>query len=537
MKSILLHLFFWGMMTAVQSQEHARVFFTDKPNVAQSLSNPISILTQKAIDRKNKFGIVIDETDVPVNENYITTLKQQSGISVLAKSKWFNLAHVVGAKADVDALLALPFVSRIEFADRSLNSPPNQTSPLSKTQKFQAAQVTFNYGGSLNQVQMMNVDQLHLQDFTGEGITVGVMDSGFPGVNTMAAFQRLRDNGDLLGGFDFVNRTPDVFAFNGNDHGTQVLSAMAAFVDGQLIGAAPDASYFLFLTEDVFSETPVEETYWVEAAERADSLGVDILNTSLGYSRFDDSRYNYTPSDMNGQTAFITLGADKAFEKGMIVVNSAGNSGNDATWQIVTAPADGFQVLALGAVNATGTVAATSSRGPTADGRIKPDVAAQGVSTVVVNQSNQVVSNSGTSFSSPLVTGAIAALWQANPIKTPAEIISFVKNSGSQAGAPDNTLGYGIPDFQQALQTLSLQDKFMDEVRIFPNPADDFLQIQLPTNLTFEFSMYDVLGRLLSITSVNNSTHTFDVSKLRPGMYLGKLQTSSFQKTFKILVR
>lgn len=537
MNKLLLIILFWVWFTVGFSQEHARVFFTDKPNVAASLANPVSILTQKAINRKNKFGIPIDETDVPVNESHISTLKQQQGITVLAKSKWFNMVHVVGNKRDIDALLALSFVSRIEFADRSLNSPPNQTSPLTRTQKLQASQITFNYGSSLNQVQMMNVDQLHQQDLTAEGITIGVMDSGFPGVNTIAAFQRLRDNSDLVGGFDFVSRNPNVFAFTANDHGTQVLSAMVAFVDGQLVGTAPDASYYLFRTEDAFSETPVEESYWVEAAERADSLGVDILNTSLGYSRFDDARYNYSPSDMNGQTAFITLGADKAFEKGMIVVNSAGNSGNDVNWQIVTAPADGFQVLAVGAVNATGTVATSSSRGPTADGRIKPDVVAQGVSTVLVNQTNQVINNSGTSFSAPLVTGAIASLWQANPTKTPAEIISIVKNSSSQAGSPDNSLGFGIPDFQQALQTLSLTDKFMDEARIFPNPADDFLQIQLPVSLSFEFALYDMLGRLQKVESATSSTHTVNLSQLSPGMYLAQLKTDGFQKTFKILLR
>lgn len=537
MNRFLLLLFFSGIATVVFSQEHARLFFTDKPNVAQSLANPLSILTQKAIDRKNKFGIVIDESDVPVNENYISTLKQQAGISVLAKSKWFNLAHVFGAKTDIDALLNLPFVSRIEFADRSLNPPPRQTSSFSKLQKFQATQVVFNYGSSLNQVQMMHVDQLHQQDFTGEGITVGLMDSGFSGVNTIAAFQRLRDDGDLLGGFDFVSRNPDVFAFTGNDHGTQVLSAMAAFLDGQMVGTAPDASYYLLRTEDVSSETPVEETYWVEAAERADSLGIDILNTSLGYNRFDDSRYNYTPADMNGQTAFITLGADRAFEKGMIVVNSAGNSGNDATWQIVTAPADGFHVLAVGAVNSTGVIAGFSSRGPTADNRIKPDVVAQGVSTFLVNLSNQVITSNGTSFSSPLVAGAIASLWQANPNKTPMEIVALVKNASSQSTAPDNTMGYGIPNFQQALQTLSLTDKFVSEIRVFPNPADDFLHVELPQNIEFEFLMYDILGRLLSSERGTTIRQTFDISRLSPGMYLGKLQMPTFQKTFKILVR
>lgn len=518
------------------AQEHARVFFTDKPNVASALANPNSILTQKAIDRKNKFGIPIEETDVPVNESYIATLKQQQGITFLAKSKWFNMAHVLGEKSAIDALLALPFVSRIEFADRSLNTPPMQT-PFSEIEKLQAALVNFNYGNSLNQVQMIQVDALHLQDFTGAGMTIGVMDSGFAGVNTLSAFQRLRDNGGLAGGFDFVDRNPNVFAFTGNDHGTQVLSAMSAFIDGQIVGTAPDATYYLFRTENVFSETPVEESYWVEAAERADSLGVDLLNTSLGYNRFDDSRYNYSPTEMDGQTAFITLGADMAFQKGMVVVNSAGNSGNDATWQIITAPADGFNVLAVGAVNTSGTVAGFSSRGPTADNRTKPDVVAQGVSTVLVNAAGQVINSNGTSFSSPLITGAIASLWQSQPNATPTQIINAVRQSASLYPTPNNDLGFGIPDFSVAMQTLSIQDFSASKILIYPNPVEDWLHIEWADSGSFQLSLYDVLGRLqLQIQGLNNRFDA-NLNRLSSGMYIGTLQANSFKKTFKIWVK
>lgn len=535
MMSRKLLFLFLLMFTGLYAQEHARVYFTDKPNVSQALANPSTILTPKAVNRKIKFSIPITETDVPVNEAYINQLKAQPGISVKVKSKWFNMAHVIGFKTDVDALLALPFVSHIEYADRQLNTPPPAFEKYAKAQRIKEVQVNFNYGTALNQVQMMGVDALHQQDFTGEGITIGVMDSGFNNVQTISAFQRLRVAGKIQSGFDFVDRTADVFAFTGDDHGTQVLSAMGGFLDGQMVGTAPDASYYLFRTEDIFSETPVEESYWVAAAERADSLGVDLLNTSLGYSVFDESRYNYTPADMDGQTAFITKGANIAFEKGMLVVNSAGNSGNISNWQIVTAPADGLFVLAIGAVNSSGGLASFSSRGPTADGRIKPEVVAQGVSAVLVNETNSVVTSNGTSFSAPLLSGAIGSLWQANPQITPAQMLDLVKQSGSNAANPNNNIGYGIPDFLSALQTLSLAEFNNSQIKLFPNPFDDLLNIQLGFSGTNNLQIFDMLGRLMLSQNFNNPSLSVDVSHLPNGLYLAKIGLSGMEKTYKIV--
>jgi hypothetical protein len=426
-------------------------------------------------------------------------------------------------------------VSRIEYADKQLNTPPPTAAKYAQAKRKEAVQVNFNYGTSLNQVQMMGVDALHQGNFTGEGITIGVMDSGFNNVQTISAFQRLRVAGKLLGGFDFVDRTADVFAFTGDDHGTQVLSAMTGFLDGQMVGTAPDASYYLFRTEDVFSESPVEESYCVAAAERADSLGVDLLNTSLGYSIFDDSRYNYTPADMDGQTAFITKGANIAFEKGMLVVNSAGNSGNNSNWQIVTAPADGFFVLAVGAVNSSGTLATFSSRGPTADGRIKPEVVAQGVNTVLVNETNNVVTSNGTSFSAPLITGAIASLWQANPNISPAQMLDLVKQSGSNATNPNNSIGYGIPDFSSALQTLSLDELSTSQIKIFPNPVENLLNIQMNLPVANNLQIFDMLGRRVLSQSFNNPFFSVDVSHLPNGLYLAKIEGFGLEKTYKIV--
>ena len=269
-------------MTFAQ-EEGAWICFTDKENVEASINNPLSILTQRAIDRKNEDGVAIDSRDVPVNESYISQIKTVAGITVFAKSKWFNSVYVRGTETDINALKDnFNFVDNIEFADKNLNFA-GRTEASDNKFLIEDTTISFTYGTTANQIEMISADVLHLADFTGEGILVAVMDSGFPNVDTMGAFQRLRDNNDLLGGYDFVDRTENVYEFSGGDHGTRVLSDMAGFIEDQFVGTAPDASYYVFRTENVASETPVEEAYWVEATERADSLGVDLINTSLGY--------------------------------------------------------------------------------------------------------------------------------------------------------------------------------------------------------------------------------------------------------------
>jgi len=292
---IFLCIGFQAMMFA---QQDAWVYLTDKENVSASIQDPISILTQNSIDRKNAHGIPIDSRDVPVNESYISQLKNQAGITVMAKSKWFNAVHVRGSESQIKTLTGLSFVDHVIFADKNLNTSGRGSQ---KTDKFQeeASFVDYIYGNTQNQIEMINIDALHRLDYTGEGIVIAVLDTGFPNVDSMDAFQRLRDSGNLRNGYDFVDRTSDVYAFNDNSHGTFVLSTMAAFIQDQYVGTAPDASYYLFRTEDTSSENPVEESYWVEAAERADSLGVHIINSSLGYSIYDNPNYSYSPADMD----------------------------------------------------------------------------------------------------------------------------------------------------------------------------------------------------------------------------------------------
>ena len=529
----ILFLLVFAFFFSSNAQEDAWVYFIDKENVEAAINNPTTILSQASVDRKNSKGIAIDFRDVPVNETYISQIKNAQGVTVLAKSKWLNAIHVRGEETNIEALLeSFSFIDNIDFADNSLNSASRV---FTEDNKFliESTTVSFNYGDTQNQVEMIGVDQLHLDDFTGEGIVVAVMDSGFPNVDTMGAFQRLRDNNDLLGGYDFVDRTDNVYEFSGSDHGTKVLSNMAGFIEDEFVGTAPDASYYLFRTEDVAGENPVEESYWVEAAERADSLGVDVINTSLGYKSYDNPSYTHTAGDLDGNSTFITRGANIANEKGILVVTSAGNSGSNG----VGAPADGTGVFSIGAVNSDGNYASFSSQGSNAQATLKPDVAAQGQGSVVVNASNTIVSNNGTSFSSPIMAGGLASLWQALPEATNKEIKEYARISATQFENPDFLLGYGIPNLSEALEIgLSVQDEGIQKVKIFPNPAKNFLTVQIINPSEFSgLSIIDLTGKLVLNLKLQQASTILDISGFEQGIYILNLRSGENFNTFKLI--
>ena len=516
-----------------QAQEDAWLYFIDKENVEASISNPLSILSQASVDRKNNRGITIDERDVPVNEAYISQIKNVVGIQVLAKSKWLNAIHIRGEEADVNALLNnFSFIDRVDFANTSLNTAGKSTINMDKFD-IEDSQVQFDYGDSQNQIEMIGVDQLHLEDYTGQGMIIAVMDSGFPNVDTMAAFERLRINNGLLGGYDFVDRTDNIYAYSDGDHGTRVLSTMAGYIENEFVGTAPDASYYLFRTEDDASEKIVEESYWVEAVERADSLGVDIINTSLGYKKYDNSSHTHTKADLNGSSTFITRGANIANEKGILVVTSAGNSGADG----VGAPADGIGVFSIGAVDVNGDYASFSSQGSVFQATLKPDVAAQGEGSVVVDDSNSVINNNGTSFSSPIMAGGLASLWQALPDATNEEIKQYVRASASQFNNSDFFLGFGIPNLDEALNLgLSVQADQFQKVKIFPNPVKSVLTIQMSTfENILEVRIIDLMGKKVMTSSLIQNETKLDISSLTSGIYILNIQSGASFNSYKLI--
>jgi len=281
-------------------------------------------------------------------------------------------------------------------------------------------------------------------------------------------------------------------------------------------------------------KNPVEESYWVEAVERADSLGVDVINTSLGYKGYDNSNYSYSSADMDGLTAFITRGANIAFEKGLLVVTSAGNSGTNG----VNAPADSANVLSIGAVDSNGDYVSFSSQGSAIQPTQKPDVVARGASSYVIDETNTIVQNNGTSFSSPIMAGGIVCLWQAIPNKTNAEIMQLVRESGSQYQTPDFFLGYGIPDLKVALDVaLSAESKVFNEFKIFPNPVKDNLKIVFPKDIeTTTLKLYDILGKLVFDSTIYKNKKVINLENLSNGIYIVRFQhTNGITSTFKLI--
>jgi len=535
MKKLLLFLLFLASVGGF-AQQDAWVYFNDKPDSAAFLANPLTMLTQKSLDRRIVQNIALDLKDVPIFPSYITQISTATGITVMAKSKWLNALHIRGSVENIQLLSVFTFVNSIEFADKTLNA--NASGKVASTSEFQAVnkildtQTTFAYGNSNNQIAMLGGHLLHQQNFTGTGKTIAVMDSGFPGVNTAAPFQRLVTNNLILGGYNYVGQSSNFYT--SNSHGTLVLSTMGGYVENSLVGTAPDASYYLFITEDVASENPVEESYWVEAAEEADRLGVDIINTSLGYFGYDNPNYSHTYADMNGITAFASRGADVAFSRGIICVTSAGNSGSSANPHIAV-PAESLHTLAIGAVNAAGLYASFSSIGPSFDGRIKPDVVAQGVQAVVANPSGTIGLANGTSFSGPITAGMVACLWQALPNKTNAEIIQIIKQSGSLFANPTPQLGYGIPNFNNALtSTLGTSFPEIKTVTIHPNPAKDVLNISTFSTDTF-VEIYSALGQKVLETKATSAKISIPVSQLPAGVYFCRINSEASTTTQKFI--
>jgi serine protease AprX len=539
MKKIILLFVLVCSFQLFSQTEDAWVFFNDKPNSATFITNPLSILSQRSLDRRTKQNIAIDLKDVPVDEDYLNAIKDLSTITILGKSKWLNALHIQGEVNDINNLLSsFSFISSIEYANKSLNTSGKlklNTIAPTHYNKFKETLTDFNYGEADNQIKMLNADYMHREGFTGDGMQIAIIDAGFPNVNTLSAFQRVRDNNQILGGYNFADRNTDIYTRS--SHGTHVLSTISGYLENEFAGTAPDAKFYLFISEITESETVLEETLWVEAAERADSLGVDVINTSLGYTTYDNSNYSHSYADMDGKTTFISRGAEIGASRGMILVNAIGNSGNDS-WKYMGAPSDASLVFSVGAVNAARNIAAFSSFGPTSDSRVKPDVLAQGQNTSIINFSSGNISTSnGTSFSSPIMAGAVACLWQAFPNKTNLEIMNLIRNSSDKINNSTDQYGFGIPDFEVAYNALLSVPHFDDfsKIDIFPNPIENFFTIS--NNISFNgysVQIFNILGKKV-LEQSKLTSNKIDISVLQKGVFLLKIQKGNQQKTLKLI--
>ncbi len=529
-----------------QQQYAVRVFFTDKQNTAHSLSQPQQFLSQRAIERRAKYNIDIDSTDLPLTTQYVDSVVNTSNAVVHLTSKWMNYAVLL-----MPDTLSLYTISGYDFVtstqviayypsglhSNTIKTPIITPPPQNHTYTPAAFDQTY-YGKAWQQISQCKGEYLHQNGFMGENILIAVLDVGFIAVNSNSAFDSTNSNNRIIDTWNFVNDTAHVFDYG--NHGSLVLSCMAANREGTYIGTAPSALYALYLTDDNNTEQFVETDNWLAAAERADSIGADIINASLGYNTFDNPIHNFTFDMLNGNTTLVARAANIAVEKGILVICSAGNEGN-SSWKKILSPADATKALTVGAVDSLGNVGTFSSRGPNATGLLKPNVSTRGVGAAVVTQGGSVFNINGTSFSAPILSGLAACLLQAYPNTPPLDLKKAIEKSATNYTFPNVNIGYGIPDFSKAFQTLnSINEKLKTEVEIFPNPVRDILIVQLSNSLInyLHCTIYNLQGQKVVDYIIDNPVkeNSIDVTGLHSGMYFMQLNTQSSTITKKIMV-
>ncbi len=496
------------------------IYLTDKADNTYSLSRPHEFLSQRALDRRQRQGISLDETDLPVSPKYINALRKD-GYKVIFTSAWKNTATV----ETTDTLFEqkakkYPFVKSTTrvFKRSQLDHKTIQLTNTAQTARYSQQ----NYGRSYRQIQIHNGDELHKLGNLGQGMQIAVIDAGFWKVDTLQAFRELRKRNGILGTYDFVAGNDSVY--EDATHGMYVLSVIAGNLPGKLLGTAPEANYYLLRTENGSSELIAEEHAWIAAAEWADSAGADVINSSLGYSLFDDPAMNHTYADMNGETTPISKAASMIAGKGMILVSSAGNSGAGA-WRYITSPADAKDILAVAAVDSLGKVARFSSRGPSYDKRVKPDVAAIGVQTIVAGATDgDVIGSNGTSTAAPVITGLVACLWQEFPMRTSFEVMDAVRKSAYLYSNPNDSFGYGIPDF--SLARVILKNKTFGSQnyisQVYPNPFINSFTVAFFTEKSqlAQLTIVDAMGREIWRQPLQTVANEMSKITVKPQVFL-----------------
>ncbi|MCF2443062.1 S8 family serine peptidase [Dyadobacter sp. CY345] len=533
-----------------QAQTNPRylVLFKDKTASPYSITRPTEFLSAKAIARRNKQNIAVTENDFPVNPAYVTAIKQ-TGATVIYSSRWFNGTLVEASASQLATIQNLAFYKGIEQNHALANlTTPSAGLRIGDIEATTRTTADLDYGRMREQLTLMGAEHLHQEGFQGENMLVAVFDAGFNRANELEYLKPLFDENRVLDTHDFISRNSNVY--DDDSHGLNVLSIIAANQPGTMIGAAFKANFVLYRTENVFMETPYEEVTWLLAAERADSVGVDVINSSLGYNTFEGefntSAYNYTYQNMDGKTTIISRAARIATRKGMLVVNSAGNEGNKA-WKYISAPADVDSVLSVGATTLDKSYAAFSSIGPNAIGQQKPDVSAVGSGTVLGNSTGtgNVTTGNGTSYSAPLIAGLATILWQAFPNLTAQEIFQALKKSGHMAANPDNFLGYGVPNAAMAEEilkngvVLGTEPEAIDAVVLSPNPVEQDISLTFPPALIGKKSTISIISQSGKTFSTNqvilSKTQPIQTSSLNAGLYLIKVDVLNQSRTLKFI--
>ena len=448
-------------LRANNSSLHYIVFFKDKVGTPYQIDCPEAFLSERAVARRRKHEVVATEEDLPVVPKYVEGLREAEA-RVYYTTRWLNAALILFPMAKISQIENLPYVKNVAIVAPGVKASETPSTQRQKSQKFlveetkreplttKTLQTQLLHNATQN--EMIGVDDMHEEGVFGEGVLIAVLDTSFPGVDNSSLYQHIYEEERMLDTYSFVLHSENVFGYTNGFHGASVFSAIAAFKPGEYEGTSHKAQYALYETESTHLEYRIEEYNWLFAAERADSLGADIIQASLGYRSFDVDTMNYSPNQLNGQYAVCTRAAEMASARGILVVEGVGNDGPSP--RSLLSPSDGVHVLAVGAVNSNRVPAFFSSRGPTGDGRTKPDLCAMGEGTIVALEfagQIQYMASNGTSLSTPLISGLAAGLMQALPEKKSSEIAALLKQSAHQSDSPDNVLGYGIPDYSRAV--------------------------------------------------------------------------------------
>ena len=540
---ILILTLLLSSLTVLGQQDQYRylVLFKDKANSPYSINKPNSFLSSKSVERRTKLNIALTEQDLPVNPAYLDQIRT-TGATVLFPLKWINGAIIQQKPKDLAKTLKSPSVKGLYWnfpADSSAKL--KITSSVLSTQAVQsvnASDASIDYGNSLTQISQIGVDIMHAKGFHGENVLISLLDNGYLNANIATFLQKIYSENRLVG---TLTTSPGLSSvYQGGSHGTEVLSAIAGQYPGKLYGTAYQAKIAIAQTEEEDTELIVEEANWLRAAEWADSLGTDIISSSLGYSEFDNTKQNHTYADMNGKNTLVSNAAHWAAHRGIICVISAGNEGS-GTWKYITAPADADSILAVGAVDRTGLRGSFSSQGPTFDKRIKPDISAMGLGTIVGLPSGLISSLNGTSFSAPLVAGLAAGLIQSNPTKNNFQVIDALRRSGNQQDKPDNFLGWGIPNFDRAFNLLNTvlgtEESKEPLVEIFPNPlrTGQKLTIHIDYSLPISMEICNSQGAVMMKHILNSAQEEVYLPPLASGKYFVRFTLGGIQKVIPLL--
>jgi hypothetical protein len=544
MKKTLTIVLFLVVITGFsQIPQKYFVAFKDKNGTPYNINNPQAFLTQRAIDRRAKFGIAITEEDLPVNPTYVNGVAAL-GAQVFTVSKWFNgvTVRVVDSATYLPQIRALSYVQSVTRVTAYNSKKTGYNGKFRIEEELRKAgsshgpfipgsAQSYDYGPSHGQIHLLNGDVLHNQGYRGQGMVIAIIDAGFQNADVLPVFDSLRANNQILGTRDFVN--PGGNVYQEYEHGMCVLSTMGGNVPGTLIGTAPKASYWLIRTEDVNTENIIEEYNWVVGAEMADSVGADVINSSLGYTTFDNNWMDHTCADMNGYTDPSTRGANIAANKGIALSISAGNEGGSG-WVCVSSPSDAINALSIAAVDSLGNYAYFSSTGTIDTTYVKPNIASDGWNSWVAYPDGSFFYGSGTSFASPINAGVMACFAQAKPNLTPSQLYLAIEKSATQYANPDTLLGYGIPDYSKALVTSQVGNLKENTFQVYPNPFSSTFTISTGSKISgdVEISLISITGDVIlkinkSISAGQNTVKISNLGSLAPGMYIVKISAGT----------